>query len=84
MKKKVLALVLSVVMCFAVTACGDKETSASNEPKSEAASEEVSARRRSLYRKFPAKQRSLRKSLPVKKRFLQRKQIRKKQQEMLT
>lgn len=27
MKKKVLALVLSVVMCFAVTACGDKETS---------------------------------------------------------
>ncbi len=43
MKKKVLALVLSVVMCFAVTACGDKETSASNEPKSEAASEEVSS-----------------------------------------
>lgn len=27
MKKKVLAFVLSVVMCFAVTACGDKETS---------------------------------------------------------
>lgn len=43
MKKKALALVLSVVMCFAVTACGDKETSASNEPKSEAASEEVSS-----------------------------------------
>lgn len=30
MKKKVVALVLSVVMCFAITACGDKETGTTN------------------------------------------------------
>jgi len=36
MKKKVLALVLSVGMCFAITACGDKETGTTNvEPTSE-------------------------------------------------
>lgn len=37
MKKKVLALVLSAVMCFAITACGEKETGTTNvEPTSEA------------------------------------------------
>jgi len=31
MKKKVLAIVLSAAMCFAITACGDKETSTTPE-----------------------------------------------------
>lgn len=34
MKKKVLALVLSAAMCFAITACGDKETSTTPEETS--------------------------------------------------
>ncbi|MDE6608612.1 MAG: hypothetical protein K2K54_12805 [Lachnospiraceae bacterium] len=34
MKKKVFALVLSAAMCFAVTACGDKETSTTPEETS--------------------------------------------------